>query len=174
MIPTTIYKYLAMAAVVFVLILGAGYKGYQMGSEHEKVAYATAQVKANAEVAKKNEETQVIADKTGETQVVYRDKIVTKYKTITKEIIKYEQTPAASVGLDSEFVRLHNNAARAHDAIQITKAASGPDGETPIIGVTTGEAIGVITRNYESYYQCRRQVIGWVEFYTDLQKKVNE
>ena len=173
-IPTFIYKYLAMAAVVLALVIGAGYKGYHMGADNEKAVHAALLAKANAEVVKKNEELQALADKQAEVQVVYKDKIVTQYKTITKDVITYVQTPAASVGLDPEFVRLHNDAARLHDSLQIADASSGPDGQAGPVGVTTGEAIGVIARNYEQYQQCRRQVIGWQSFYEDLSGQVNK
>lgn len=174
MIPTSVYKWLAGLAIVLALVLGAGYKGYQMGVEHQEGVYAAAQAKANAVVVKKNEEVQEIADKQAEAQVIYKDRIKTEYLTITKEVITYVQTPAANVGLDSEFVRLHNNAARSNNAIQITEATSGVDGEAAPVGVTTGEAIGIITRNYEAYYQCVGQVEGWQQFYINLQKEVNK
>jgi hypothetical protein len=170
----TLYKWLALLAIVMVLAIGAGYKGYTLGVEHQKSIYATAQSKANEVVVQKNEATQEVADKEAEIQVIYKDKIVTQYKTITKEVIKYVETPAANVGLDPEFVRLHNRAASANNAAPIAEPASGANTEATPTGVTTGEAIGVITRNYEQYYQCVRQVNGWVDYYRDLQKKVNE
>jgi len=154
--------------------MGAGYKGYDMGVVHQKGVENIALIAANKKVDELNQATQTTADKAAEVQIVYKDKIVTQFKTITKEVIKYEETPAASIGLDPEFVRLHNDAARIHDALSIAQPASGVDAAAGPTGITTGEAIGVITRNYEAYYQCRRQVAGWAAFYSDLQKQYKD
>lgn len=155
-------------------ILSASYYSYSMGVDHQKVIYAKAQQQANDKVIEKTLDTQNIANEQAKIQIIYKDRIITKYQTITKEIIKYENTTASDVGLDSEFVRLHNSAASANDAVPIAQSASGANSEPTGSGVTTGEAIGVITRNYESYQNCKRQVEGWNKFYTDLQNTINK
>lgn len=161
--------------IVSALILfGVGYYAYHQGEKHQIDIFAVNQTKANKIVTAKNEVLVAAPAKEAEIQIVYKDKIVTKYKTIEKEVIKYEETPAATVSLDPEFIRLHNNAASAHGEAQITESAVAIDGTVAPTGITTGQAIGVISRNYEDFYQCKLKVEGWNRFYSDVQKTVNE
>jgi hypothetical protein len=165
---------LAKIGVGLALLVGTGFLGYREGVSHQKAEYADAQTKANEIVVEKNDKMQEVSDKTAEQQIVYKDRIVTQFKTIEKEVIKYEETPASNVYLDPEFIRLHNNAAAAHDEVQIASTASGTDGTVTPTGVTTGEAIGVISRNYEDFYECKVKLSGWQKFYSDLQKEVSK
>lgn len=168
-----ITKWLAAILAVICLMISVAFVAYDKGIEHQKGVYAAAQLEANAKVEQKNETSQSVADNTAKAQVIYKDRIVTKYQTITQEVVKYEKSEASNLYLDPEFVRLHNNAASANDATQIAQSASGSDAAPTPSGVTTGEAIAVITRNYERYQQCVRQVNGWNQFYKDLQNNVN-
>lgn len=169
-----IYRWLAGIAIVLVIMLGSAWKGYHEGVEHQKQIYVAAQTHANQVVETKNGELQKLSDDQAKTQIVYKDRIVTQYQTITKEVVKYEKSPDAAIGLDPEFVRLHNSAASANGQIQIAEPTSGVGGEAGTARVTTGDAIGVITRNYQRYQACTAQVTGWQEFYTKLQGDVNK
>lgn len=146
---------------------------FNLGASHERTKYAKSQVKANEVVVVKNDKMQEKADTQEKIQIEYRDRIVIKYKTIKEEVTKYETTKAASDSLDGEFVRLHNVAA-ANNEIQATGTSSGTDEANPGLEVTKGQAIGVITDNYEQYYQCARIVQGWQNYYKELQKTVDQ
>jgi preprotein translocase subunit SecF len=169
-----IQKWLLVAIISGAALVGVGFYAYNKGVDHQKQIYIEAQLKANEKVVEKNDKLQEVSDKQDEQQVIYKDRIITKYNTITKEVIKYETTPVASEFLDPEFIRLHDAAARANDQDTIAGRASGPDGEAGESGVTAGQAIGVITRNYQSYYECARRLDGLQEFYMNLQKEVND
>lgn len=161
--------------VVSALILcGVGYYAYHQGEKHQIDIFAMNQIKANKIVTAKNEVLVAAPTKEAEIQIVYKDKIVTKYKTIEKEVIKYETTPAATYSLDPEFIRLHNYAAAANGEAQIAESAIAIDGTVAPTRITTGQAIGIISHNYENFYQCKLKLDGWNRFYTDVQKTVNE
>lgn len=166
-------KWALQVLLASVVIGGVSLGSYFKGIEHQKLVQISEQQKADDKIDEKNQGSQDAADGEAKTQVVYKDRIITKYKTITKEIIKYEKTDDANVYLDPEFIRLHDAAAATYDQDQITTAPSGTVGQAPTPGITTGDAIGVITRNYEKYQQCSLQVSGWQRFYGDLQKKIN-
>lgn len=153
---------------------GVYFYAYNAGIDHQKDVYIKAQLKENDKVVEKNQELQGVSDKADEQQIVYKDRIVTKYQTITNEVIKYEKTPVASEFLDPEFIRLHDSAAAANDQDTIAGRASGANGEAKESGVTAGQAISVITRNYNQYYECARRLDGLQKFYIDLQKSVNQ
>lgn len=173
MILTVIQRWIIYLVVVLAAAAGAGFFGYEKGIDHQKQAYLEGQLKADVKVVSKNQELQTNADQTDKVQIVYKDRIVVKYKTIEKKVDDYEKTKDAAAYLDSEFVRLHDSAAAANDQVQIAGPTSGTNGEDPAARITTGQAIGVITRNYEKYQQCERIVEGWQSFYGDLQQNVN-
>lgn len=163
---------IAKAALVIALATATGFFGYYKGIEEQASKYVKAQEKANTAVIKKNDKMQDIADDQEKVQIIYKDRIVTKYQTITNEVTKYETTEAANLYLDPEFVRLHNAAASANDQASIAESSGIVDGEATPTGVTTGEAIAAITRNYETFYQCKLKTEGWEKFYSDLQKEI--
>lgn len=170
---SVIQRWLAIGALVLALISGFSFYAYEKGIQHQKDVYAAAQVKADDKIVQKNDTLQQTADTTDKQQIVYRDRIVTKYQTITKDVVKYEKSKDADDQLDAEFVRLHDNAASTNGAATIAQSTGGPDGQTAGSGVTKGTAIGVITRNYQAYYECSRRLNGLQDFYLNLQKQVN-
>ena len=161
-----ILGWIAVAALIGTLI-------FNLGASHERAKYAKLQVKANEVVVVKNDKMQDTADKQEKVQIEYRDRIVIKYKTIKEEVTKYETSKVANDMLDGEFVRLHN-AAATNGEVQATGTTSGTDEANAGLEVTKGQAIGVITDNYEQYYYCKAQVEGWQNYYKELQKTVNQ
>lgn len=170
---SVIQRWLAIGALILALISGSSFYFYEKGIQHQKDVYAAATVKADDKIVQKNDTLQQTADTTDKQQIVYRDRIVTKFQTVNKEVVKYVESKDAHVGLDPEFVRLHDNAARANGQSTIAESASRPDGQAAGSGVTTGAAIGVITRNYQTYYECARRLSGLQDFYLNLQNQVN-
>lgn len=170
-----VYKWLAGVALVLALCIGSYFYGTHNGKLEQVAVQAVQTEKANVKTVEKSEASQDVADKADAAQIIYKDRIVTKYQTITKEVVKYVETKDAAVGLDPEFVRLHDAAASANDQLSIAGSSSGADGQAGVLGVvTTGDAIQVITRNYQRANSCIVQVTGWQEFYTNLQKTVND
>lgn len=168
-----IQRWLLIGVLAIAGFTGVFFYAYNKGVDHQKQVYIAAQLKANEVVTKKNDQLQDVSDKADEQQVIYKDRIVTKFQTVTKEVIKYETTPIASEFLDPDFIRLHDAAARANDQNTIAGRASGTDDQAQEPGVTKGDAIGVITRNYQAYYECARRLDGLQDFYMNLQKEVN-
>lgn len=77
-------------------------------------------------------------------------------RVIIKEVIRYVQTPVAAQPLPAEWVQIHDAAATGMPGD--SSAASGPvaatgDAANP---VSNGEAIGVISSNYDT---CRQEMI---------------
>lgn len=169
-----IQKWALKVLIAVALLAGVGLYSYNAGIEHQKGVDATKVIKVDNQVVQKNNNLQDSADKAASAVVVYRDRIVTKYQTINKDVVHYvDKNQNASDVLDPEFVSLHDRAASANDQDTIAQPASGVDGGASSPAVTRGQAIAVITANYQRYYQCRNQVIGWNSFYGDIQKQVN-
>jgi hypothetical protein len=169
-----IQRWIIAAFIGLAALTGVYFYAYNSGINHQKDVYIKAQLNADEKVVEKNQDLQEVANKTDEQQVVYKDRIVTKYQTITNEVIKYEKTPVASEFLDPEFIRLHDSAAATYDQDTIARRASGNDGETKESGVTAGQAIATISRNYKQYYECARRLDGLQKFYIELQESVNK
>lgn len=165
----------AIRIVLFALACaGIFYAGYQKGTDHQKLITVKQQVVANSKVETKNEKAQDTADKEAQIQIVYRDRIITKYEKVQTGVKNYEKTQTANIYLDPEFVRLHDSAAATNDQVQIAKSASSIDGSSTTPKITTGQAIAVITENYQRYYDCRGKLEGWIRWYSDLQNEVNK
>lgn len=168
-----IQKWALKILIAVALLAGVGLYSYNAGIDHQKGVDATKVIKVDNQIVQKNDTLQATADKTASQAVVYRDRIVTKYQTINHDVIHYvDQNPNAYIGLDPEFVRLHDRAAAAYDQAEIAQPASGTDGGDAK-SVTTGAAIATITENYKRYYLCKQQVEGWKTFYTGVQTQVN-
>ena len=174
---STLELWVIKIVLVIAAMAGIGYYGFTKGEHYQEGIYATSQLKANNVVVVKNQTVQTVADTEAKTQTIYKDRIVVKYQTIEKKVIQYEKTAASNVFLDPEFIRLHNSAASANGELPITEPAARTNvGDTKFAaaGITTGEAIKVISDNYNKYYQCKIQADGWKRFYTDLQGTVNK
>ena len=179
-----LFKWLAIIALALGLIFGIYHTGYKNGENAQKITYVKEQQKAETVVLNKNTAAQAATDSTEKTIIVYRDRVVTKYKTIIKDVSNYEKSPLSSSAIDADFVRLHDTAAISAtvNPITPTPTSSGVDGDSSSIGdaekpaepTTTGTAIKVITDNYEQYALCRNQVIQWNQFYSKLLNDVNK
>lgn len=159
------------------LIVGFGYICYSKGEQHQISKIAMEVVVEDKKVDTNNLNMQNIADVEAKTQIVYKDRIVVKYQTIEKKVIQYEQSKDAGVFLDPEFVRLHDLAASSIGQETITKPSSGTDNPVTdaatVNRVTTGDAIRVITANYNTYYELKLKLDGWNRFYDNIQKEFN-
>jgi hypothetical protein len=170
----SIKKYLVIGALVIAALLGTAFVAFEKGVDHQKLVQASAVIKADDKIVKQNDSLQATADKSASQVIVYKDRIITKYKTINHDVDHYvQQDKNANVGLDPEFVRLHDSAASAYNQDAIAGSSSSADGSAGQPPVTTGQAIGVITGNYKRFYQCQQQVKGWVDFYSTLRIQVN-
>ena len=183
-----LFKWIAIIGVILGVVFGIYEKGYSSGENAQKAVYSLQQQKIEKVVVAKNEAVQAVADTTDKTIIVYRDRVVTKYKTITNNILTYENTPLASTILDASFVQLHDSAASAASDNQdsTSSATSGTNSNPTSIGtissspilsiapVTTGEAIKVIDNNYSQYALCRGEVIAWNSFYQKVLSDVNK
>lgn len=173
---TTAFKILAALLLITAIVGSLIHFSYNSGVDHQKSIYAAELKKANDVTVSKNETTQTASNAEAKIQIVYRDKIVTKFKYIDREITVYENNPASHVVLDNEFVRLHDSAASSpDDKVEVTGSASGTnDASAKVEPVTTGQAIDVIADNYKLYYECSTKLDGWIRFYSDVRKTVNE
>lgn len=170
----SIRKYLVIGAIAIAALLATAFFSYEKGVDHQKQVQAVAVIKADDKVVKQNDSLQATADKSASQVIVYRDRIITKYKTINQDVNHYvQQDKNSSTGLDPEFVRLHDSAASSYDQDSIAGSSSSADGSAGQPPVTTGDAIKVITGNYKRFYQCQQQVKGWVDFYSTLRVQVN-
>lgn len=178
----TIFEFLRSTTFKIILALslvfGACYFSYNAGVNSNKVAVAKTVQVANQKVETKNDILQKAADATEQSQIVYKDRIVTQYKTIEKKVYVYQNAEAGHTVLDSEFVGLHDDAAASPgNANQASATTSGTNEATSGVKetpkVTTGEAIDVIADNYKAYYECQSEVLGWQSFYKKVQETIN-
>lgn len=181
-ITSPLFKVLLLIAVVLGILTVTYHTGYSSGVNATKVIEIKKEKLAEAVVINKNITIQGTADTNAMVMVVYRDRVDTKYKTITNYITKYEKDPASLIVLDPVFVRLHDIAA---SPIPDSNSDAGSTGGTPsdpsLSGtssisqaITTGQAIGVITDNYKQYNICREEVIKWNAYYSEVKSQVNK
>ena len=175
MIIAYLQKWALKVLIAVALLLGIGLYSYHAGVQHEKGIEAAKVIKADNQIVKKNDTLQAAADASASQTIVYRDRIVTKYKTIKQDVVHYAQTnPNASNLLDPDFVRLHDLAASANGEDTIAGSAGRTTADSGATGVVTkADALRVITGNYKRFYLCRQQGIDWNDCYTNVKTKVN-
>jgi hypothetical protein len=119
---------LAIKILLALAILGGVFfGGYKKGEEHQKYLTQQSQIVADGKVTTKNISMQDDADTEAKVQIIYRDKIVVKYKTINDGVITYVKTKSSSDILDDEFIRLHNSAATADYQDTTSRSIGGTD-----------------------------------------------
>ena len=163
----------AKICLTITLVALLGVCVFEAGVHYQKDKFAKIQEKANVIVTTKNTEVKDIAATQEKIQIEYKDRIVIKYQTVEKEIVKYVQTKDAAGDLDREFVRLHDFAA-ADSKVETPESAGISDSTDSGTEVTKGQAISVIADNYKQYYECKATVEGWQEFYSKIQSTVNQ
>lgn len=169
-----IQKWALKVLIAVALLVGVGLYSYNAGINHEKGIETAKVIKVDNKITEKNNSLQATADKSASQVIVYKDRIITKYKTINQDAVQYAQTNQnASDQLDPDFISLHDRAASANGQDTITGSASESASGTKATPVTKADAIRVITDNYKRYYLCRNQVQGWIDFYSDLRTQVN-
>lgn len=94
-----------------------------------------------------------------------------KARVITKEVIRYVQSPVAGqCALPAEWVRIHDAAARVSADPSTTGLPAAPasaDAGT----VTDSEALGTITANYDTCNQEINRVSGWQIWWNSLRPR---
>lgn len=174
MMTAFLQRWALKALISVVLLLGVGLYGFHTGVQHQRGIDAENVVKVDKQITQQNNSLQATADKSASQTIVYKDRIVTKYKTINQGVVHYAQTnPNASNLLDSDFIGLHDRAASANGEDTIAGSARNADGSASSAPVTKADAIRIIAGNYKRYYECRQQVTDWISFYTDLRTQVN-
>lgn len=89
-------------------------------------------------------------------------------RVITKEVIRYVQSPAAGqCHLPAEWVQIHDAAAGVPPASSSTSLPAAADGEAGG-SVTDSDAIGTITRNYDICRQEINRLQGWQAWYRSV------
>lgn len=165
-----------------VLVASIFFGGFVCGYYYNKSAIVTKEKKEVQVVVKKNEDVQTVSDKAEKTAIVYKDRVVTQYKTITKDVIKYvdkeNSNPADVIWLDADWVRLHDASADAGNGEdEASKSTSIPDdstNETGKVGVKSGKALEIIEANYQAYSNCRVELTGLQQYVLDLNKEFNK
>lgn len=169
---------LGLYAVVAALFIGIGFslgKNYQSGIERK------AENKEVAQVIQKNDSLQDTADKVGQDHVVYKDRVVTEYKTIYKDVIRYvqkENSSSNAVLLPPEWVCLHDRAVRSANGE--TQAAAGTSGNVDACAqakdapVKSGDALEVITENYQAYGDAKAKAEFMKQLYEEVAEQVNK
>ena len=159
-----IYKMFALAAAT-ALIYASGYaKGKEAEVNHQAVLREQAQQKGIKQEQQAAAVTQQIdakhASAVAEQRVVYRN--------IEKEVVRYvTKTEHPACTLPTGWVRLHDAAATG----QVPSAPGESDGQAS--GATADDALGVVTRNYETCHATRQQLIYLQNWITE-QEKVHE
>lgn len=121
-------------AIGLLIMAGCVFAGFHYGDIYRQGLDAKNQNREVAVIVKKNDDSQKVADKVEAAQVVYKDRIVVKYQTINKEVIKYvdkeNSNPANVVILPSDWVRLHDAAATAANSDSPTAGSASQSGPT--------------------------------------------
>lgn len=95
----------------------------------------------------------------------------TKARKITKEVIKYVKTNDNSqCPVDPEWVRIADNATPVSGA---TQATSGTDETTDEVR-DLGEALDIVTRNYQACQDAVTRLEGWQSWYREIQSVNND
>jgi|GEM_PF-6914214 len=95
------YSLIAQILVAVLTVVGIFSAGHLHGKLTERESHFQAAVDTTAKL-------QDVAEQTTKTVVVEKEKLVTKYKPIYKEVVKYVESDAAKCSVDPEFIRLFN------------------------------------------------------------------
>ncbi|WP_410498157.1 hypothetical protein [Chitinibacter sp. S2-10] len=169
MFKTIPLPYRILIVVLLALaVFGAGLRtGWVLSANSKDAGQLKVQNKAT-KVQQARVASAAVADQITASQV---QQIQIRYKTITKEVIKYAEVhpaPAASQPvvacntLDHDWVRIHD-----HAADPDSEPVSEPDGDAG--GAGKSEVLGVVARNYETCQLWRQSLIGWQRWWMSQQ-----
>lgn len=163
MIPTP-YKILAALVAVAASLAGAFWAGHEWRDKECDLSSAGAKVE-NVTQARETE-----AERERRSQVIARDVVAEleadepEVRTITKEVIRYVETPSDDrCELPPDWVQLHDRAAR----LTADGGAPGGGDGTPG-GVTDAHALEVVTDNYKACNTWRTRLVGCQRFVSEV------
>jgi hypothetical protein len=155
-------------AIVISLIFSLG---YEFGTKESIKEANKKKIEEISIVQTKTNDIQSISDKSSIITEVAKTENKIVYKTIYKEVIKYEKTnPAANAYIDHEFGMLFNASSL---SCSITKPTCKSDAEIRQ-EVTNAELLRTINEQHEIYQLCRITVEGLQDFYKKVQTEVND
>lgn len=130
--------------------------------ERKHLAYVAQQSDKKADIMEKDSKTIV------KTEIVYRDRIQTikeKGDVVIKEV------PVFVRESDNQQCRINIGFVRAHRA-STTGAPAGPAAESDreASGINLDTVAAIDAENNKNHRICREQVIGWQQFYRELQE----
>jgi len=155
-----ISKYLAGGAVIVIVVLGLSLK-IAMGkveAANTALDLEKATVKSLNEAARLVDENAKILANANNTLQETKEKIIYVDKIVTKEIIRYRDRVVNRCQLDSDWVRIHNQAATRLPEDSGASGANEAGSSAESSGVDDAEALQVVTENYSLYYQCKAKV----------------
>ncbi|ACV50035.1 hypothetical protein [Delftia phage PhiW-14] len=164
-----IIRTVALAILIGLLGIGAG---WNLKASRVALEASRAQVAAVTETVKTEREivyvTNEVVKEVEKVKTVYKD--VIKYQD--REVIKYVQTPAASLpfGVDDVWLLNFNASALACDpAVDTCVARSTFPGS-----ITRAEALAILREQHQLYQACRINNNGLIDFYNEIRKTVNK
>lgn len=89
-------------------------------------------------------------------------------RVITKEIIRYVQTPAAAQPMPAEWVQIHDAAATGMPADPTASGLSSAQASEAAAPVALGEALGGIASNYDICNQEMNRLAGWQAWWNSV------
>ncbi|BAU40041.1 hypothetical protein [Ralstonia phage RSP15] len=148
---------------IAVIAIGSFYFGYDYGNAHNEAKHIAIQKKEDKVSEDKQNKIGDVTQNASQNQEKKQEEVRVVYKTITKEVIKYRDRPESKVVIDKSWVDAHNKAACGPN----TNCAPEAD-ET-----TTGQALEVVTDNYQPYYQCLGRLKGLENLYNEQRAIIN-
>lgn len=145
--------YIALAVLLATAGAGWHYSTVIDERDHYKFRAETAE---SAIIAAKAEDKRVNVITDTHTKTV--EKIVYVDKIITKEVVKYRDRVVNRCELNSEWVRIHNQAASGLPEDTGTGAIDGAATGTGQSGVDDADALDVTTSNYNKYHICKARL----------------
>ena len=145
--------YLGLA--VLAATAGIGWHYSTVIDERDDFKLRAEKAESAVEAAEK-EDTRVAVITDAHVQTV--EKIVYVDKIVTKEVVKYRERVVNRCELNSEWVRIHNQAAA---GLPEDPGAGSPDGTpagTGQSGVDDADALDVTTSNYHKYHICKARL----------------
>lgn len=129
-ILTLLQGKMKMILISFIAVTAAFFGGLHVGKNYQKGVQVEANHKATVEIIKKNTDAQTVANKVDNTTIVYRDKVVTKYKRIDNDVVRYIEKESSASDVyyfPHEWVCLHNRSTRSEDTASSASCLSKPE-----------------------------------------------
>lgn len=157
-----------LALIVAIFSAGWTVNQWRLGNEIKqiKLDLANETIRANNELAAKQKAQKDRNHAVADSIIVSMELERAQGKVITREVIRYVQSPdAGQCRMPDGWVRLHEIAAGSDPAIHPEAPGGAAD---PATGFTDADVIQVIVDNYQSCREDMARLAGWQQWYREV------